>query len=244
MNLSELIETHRAGRTYADLARDAGGAPSGERFRQLLNQPMKNFPDPPSVKGLAKALKVPRTVVILAAAQSLGLDVDRPGARLVELLPAKANRLSEIQAAAVAHLVDVMVNDEPDEASLAIGQRLADEADSLGMTAERYEQEFGFDYHRARDARIVEVGPDIQMYLAQAEQDVARAALLALADRSADAFTVKLLLDVQRILGVPEARTHLSAARVTDEKPHLRIARQAQDEAGEAPDPEGPEGGA
>lgn len=241
MNLSELIETHRGGRTYADLARDAGGAPSGERFRQLLNQPMKNFPDPPSVKGLAKALKVPRSVVILAAAQSLGLDVDRPGARIVELLPAKASRLTEIQAAAVAHLVEVMV---ADDGAQAIGQRLADEATSLGITPDRYDEEFGFDYQRARDARIDEVRPDLDQYMRDAGGDLAQAALLALNDHATDPFLVKLLLELQRILGASDPQVFLSAARVTKEQPHLRIARQAQDEAGEAPDPEGPEGGA
>jgi hypothetical protein len=112
VNLSELIDTHRGGRSYAELTRDGGGTPSAERIRQLLHQPMKNFPDPPSVRGLAKALKVSQTVVVLAAAESLGLDVRTGSPRLVELLPADTRDLTERQAAAIAHLVHTIVDEQ------------------------------------------------------------------------------------------------------------------------------------
>lgn len=109
MNLSELINTHRGGRSYADLARDCGGKPSDKRLQQLVHTPIKNFPDPDTITALAKGLRVSPTAVVLASAESLGLDVGSSMPRLVELLPAGARDLSEEQAAAVAHLVRTIV---------------------------------------------------------------------------------------------------------------------------------------
>ena len=52
--LSELIIEYRGGRSNVDLARDCGGTPSDKRLHQLVNQPMKNFPDPETIRGLAR----------------------------------------------------------------------------------------------------------------------------------------------------------------------------------------------
>lgn len=111
MNLSELIETHKGRRSYPDLARDCGGKVTGKRIQQLVRDSIKNFPDPPTLAALAKGLRVPQRAVVLAAAESLGLQVNEAAPRLVQLLPIDAARLNEEQAAAIAHLVDVIVND-------------------------------------------------------------------------------------------------------------------------------------
>ncbi|WP_193613119.1 hypothetical protein [Nocardioides lijunqiniae] len=111
MDLSELIDTHKGRRTYPELSRDCGGTPSGKRLQQLVKDPIKNFPDPPTMKALARGLRVPERAVVLAAAQSLGLEVRDTMPRLFQLLPTTANDLSEQQAAAIAHLVDAIVED-------------------------------------------------------------------------------------------------------------------------------------
>lgn len=128
MNLSELIGTHRGGRTYAELARDCGGSPSAERIRQLLNGPLKNFPDPPTVAALARGLRVSHSAVVLASAESLGLDVSTSMPRVVELLPAGARDLTEQQAAAIAHLVHTIVDASDQEAGDG------DDRDAASMT--------------------------------------------------------------------------------------------------------------
>ncbi len=107
MNLSELIDTHRGARSYSELSRDCGGAPTDKRLQQMVRTSIKNFPDPPSIKALAQGLRVPEVEVVLAAAESLGLDVRRKRSRLVELLPEAADHLTEEQASAVAHLLQV-----------------------------------------------------------------------------------------------------------------------------------------
>src|SRR5690349_16777204 len=105
MDLSALIDVHRGGRSYPELARDCGGSPTDKRLQQLVREPIKNFPDPSTIAALARGLRVTQAVVVLAAAESLGLDVRTSTPRLVELLPATASGLSEQQAAAIAHLV-------------------------------------------------------------------------------------------------------------------------------------------
>lgn len=110
MNLSELIDTHRGGRSYVELARDCGGAPTDKRLQQLVRKPIRNFPDPPTVMGLARGLRVSQSAVVLAAAESLGLNVGSSMPRLVELLPAGTQDLTEQQAAAIAHLVRTIVD--------------------------------------------------------------------------------------------------------------------------------------
>lgn len=111
VNLSELIDTHRGGRSYAELARDCGGRPTDKRLQQLVRQDIKNFPDPPTVQALARGLRVSESAVVLAAAESLGLDVRMAAPRLFQLLPAGSDELTEEQAAAVAQLVRAILND-------------------------------------------------------------------------------------------------------------------------------------
>lgn len=109
MNLSELIDTHRGNRSYPELERACGGSPSSKRLQQLVRGGIKNFPDPSTVRALAQGLRVSQAAVVLAAAESLGLDVRTSMPRVVELLSADADALTEEQAAAVAHLVQTIV---------------------------------------------------------------------------------------------------------------------------------------
>jgi len=111
VNLSQLIGVHRAGRSYNELERDCGGKPSAARLQQLGTQPMKNFPDPPTVRALAQGLRVSEVAVVLAAAESLDLDVSSSMPRLLQMLPSTASEMSEQQVAAVARLIDSFMSD-------------------------------------------------------------------------------------------------------------------------------------
>lgn len=111
MNLSELIDTHRGARSYSELSRDCGGAPTDKRLQQMVRSSIKNFPDPPTISALSRGLKVPEAEIVLAAAESLGLDVRRPRPRLFDLLPDTIDALTEEQASAVAHLIRAFTAD-------------------------------------------------------------------------------------------------------------------------------------
>jgi len=79
--LSELVTEHRGGRSNVDLSNDCGGVPSDKRIHQIINAPMRNFPDPDTIRGLAKGLRTSEATIIRASARSLSLEVDDDIAR-------------------------------------------------------------------------------------------------------------------------------------------------------------------
>lgn len=108
MQLAELIRRTKGDRSYDQLARDCGGAPSAQRLQQIAtNKPLKAFPDAETILSLARGLGVPVRTVVLASADSLGLPVSGEGA-LAELLPPAADRLNDQQVAAVLAVVNAM----------------------------------------------------------------------------------------------------------------------------------------
>lgn len=105
MNLNELIAAHKSGRSYEELARDCGGVMTSQRLQQIATTAPKAFPSADTLRGLAKGLRVSESVVVLAVAESLGLDVSRAVPRLVELLPATALTITDRQSAAIAEVI-------------------------------------------------------------------------------------------------------------------------------------------
>lgn len=110
MNLQELVAACKGDRSYDDLETAGGGSPTSKRWQQIATKVDKNFPDPPTIRAMARALSVTETTVVLAAARSLGLTVPLADAsRLAELLPPSAARLTAMQVAAVRQVVRAMV---------------------------------------------------------------------------------------------------------------------------------------
>lgn len=73
--LEALILNHKGDRSFDDLSRACGGSPTGKRLHQMVSRPMKNFPDPDTIKNLARGLNVSPTEIVLATARSLGIRV-------------------------------------------------------------------------------------------------------------------------------------------------------------------------
>lgn len=71
--LAEVKEAR--GWSFEAMSRACGGVPTGKRLFQLINSPLKNFPDPDTIRGLQKATGASTTEIVMAAARSLGLDV-------------------------------------------------------------------------------------------------------------------------------------------------------------------------
>jgi hypothetical protein len=74
-NLAVLIADRKGTRSYDRLAEDCGGTPSSGRLHQMATRPLKNFPDPDSIRGMANGLGVTVTDIVMAAARSLDLPV-------------------------------------------------------------------------------------------------------------------------------------------------------------------------
>lgn len=110
MNLQELIAACKGDRSYEALEKAGGGSPSSKRWQQIATKVDPKFPDPATIRSIARALSVSETTVVLAAARSLGLTIPLADAsRLAELLPPSAARLTPMQVAAVRQVVRAMV---------------------------------------------------------------------------------------------------------------------------------------
>lgn len=101
-DLQHLLAQRKGTRSYERLSRDCGGNPGAKRLQQLGTQPIKNFPDPPTVEGLARGLGVTRTEVVLACARSLGVAVEHDDALSLDtagLTPRQTDALRMVIAA-------------------------------------------------------------------------------------------------------------------------------------------------
>lgn len=91
--LRSLIRNLRGDRNNAELSRDCGGIPTQSRLQQISTMPIKLFPDPETIKGLARGLNVSVGEVVAACAKDLGLNVGGPDES--DLLLAGARALPE-----------------------------------------------------------------------------------------------------------------------------------------------------
>lgn len=76
--LRNLINSLRGDRNNAELSRDCGGYPTQSRLQQMSTKPIQLFPDPETIRGLARGLNVSVGEVIAACATDLGLNMGRP----------------------------------------------------------------------------------------------------------------------------------------------------------------------
>jgi hypothetical protein len=119
--LHDLIQARmqERGWSYSDLERASGRALTRGRWQQLgSGAPLRKFPDPGSLTVISDVLEVDITTVVLAAAQTLGLDVRRQGADLSSLLPDRTERLSDRMREAILTLVRAAVAETLDDDGL------------------------------------------------------------------------------------------------------------------------------
>jgi hypothetical protein len=76
MNLQEMIQHHKGDRSYPQLAAAAGGTVSSRTLQSISKDGFTRFPDAATLTSIAAALGLQPRDVVLAAAKSLGIDVD------------------------------------------------------------------------------------------------------------------------------------------------------------------------
>ncbi|NVM97797.1 helix-turn-helix domain-containing protein [Arthrobacter sp. SDTb3-6] len=64
-----------AGLSYEALSAACGGTPSNKRLHQLINGPLKNFPDPATIRALSRGTGASIKEIVMASARSLDLVV-------------------------------------------------------------------------------------------------------------------------------------------------------------------------
>lgn len=76
--LQSLIRNLRGDRNNVELSRDCGGIPTQSRLQQISTSPIRLFPDPETILGLARGLNVTVGEVVGACAKDLGLNMGGP----------------------------------------------------------------------------------------------------------------------------------------------------------------------
>lgn len=76
--LRALIASRRGDRNNLELSRDCGGIPTQSRLQQMTAKPIKVFPDPDTLRGLARGLNVTVEQVVSACAADLDLPMGTP----------------------------------------------------------------------------------------------------------------------------------------------------------------------
>lgn len=126
MNLRDLVRTQKGGRTFTQLSADCGGYPSDKRLQQLATSVQKNFVDPKTIKALARGLRVTEVAVVLAAAEDLGLDVERATPKVLDYMPPGVNELGEDQLFAIGNMIRSFIppalQDEPTAAERELAE--------------------------------------------------------------------------------------------------------------------------
>lgn len=93
-----------SGKSVRELAEDSGQRVKFQTFQELSNHAPKQFPkDPKTITGMALALKVSETAIVLAFASSLGITVTT-GSNLAMRLPADVDKLSPEMQDAIVNL--------------------------------------------------------------------------------------------------------------------------------------------
>lgn len=121
-DLQELIGLRKGDRSYEQVSKACGGTPSRQRLQLLATEPIKNFPDPDTIRGLSRGLGVTESTVVLASAASLGLDVHTP-TMWAALLPAGTELIPDHMRDGILSVVRSAVRMAKGEKEVVIGDQ-------------------------------------------------------------------------------------------------------------------------
>lgn len=74
--LQELVLRLKGDRSYDALEKAAGGIPTSRALQKLVNNGFTRMPNPETFRGLSRALNVSQRELVLAAARTLGIDIE------------------------------------------------------------------------------------------------------------------------------------------------------------------------
>lgn len=105
--ISELIaaQMDATGRSYRELSKASGDRVKYQTFQELRTAPPKSWPKSiETIRGMAAALDVSETAIVLGYARSLGVRLQGES-MLAQQLPASAGRLTPAQRNAIVSLI-------------------------------------------------------------------------------------------------------------------------------------------
>ena len=121
MKLPDLIRAMKGERTYHDLADASGGSPGAKRWEQMVNTPLKGFPDVGTIETIARVLGVTQDTVVKACCESVGIEVRDSGSLLASMVGSipGTDRITDDEVRAIVALVRVAAARAPQEIELA-----------------------------------------------------------------------------------------------------------------------------
>lgn len=111
-DIQTLLRRHRdtTGESYRDIARRTDDQIQHQQIARWLTAGPRSWPrDPRTIEQLARVLRVPVDVVVLAFAKSLGLDV-RAASRATKSAVPGADRLTPQQRQVILSVVDAILD--------------------------------------------------------------------------------------------------------------------------------------
>lgn len=74
--LQELVLRLKGDRSYDAIEKAAGGIPTSRALQKLVNNGFTRMPAPETFRGLSRALNISQRELVLAAARTLGFDIE------------------------------------------------------------------------------------------------------------------------------------------------------------------------
>jgi hypothetical protein len=76
LNFQQLVLQHKGNKSYAQVSAAAGGTPSTKALQAIVKYGFKRLPDADTLTGVSRAFGINTRELLLAAARTIGLDVD------------------------------------------------------------------------------------------------------------------------------------------------------------------------
>jgi hypothetical protein len=112
LTLARLLRLERGDRTLEQFAsqmpvnEDTGVPyPGAKALERMLYYPLKNFPDPATIRSLALGTGRSEQDIVDACCRSLGIEVTRSGSLLVAMLPEQLGELDEHEIMTIVAMI-------------------------------------------------------------------------------------------------------------------------------------------
>lgn len=88
-NFQQLVLTHKKDDSYETISKRAGGVPKARALQSIVKDGFTRWPSAETFAGLSRALNVSQRELVLAAARTLGIDVEDENPNDLLLIGAK-----------------------------------------------------------------------------------------------------------------------------------------------------------
>lgn len=117
--LSELILAHKGGRTWQEMSEACNGVYGPKRLSQIANDNprIKTIPEPGYLQAIADACGVSLRAVLMAAAETVGLPVEKEESTFLSMMLTGTDTLTEEQRDSIYRTLRIYIDQNRAEAA-------------------------------------------------------------------------------------------------------------------------------